>query len=172
MAADTYFFLKFRESRSNPKRYLMEVICGYSVPLLFLIMTGIAESSLDQCSKYRPRFNEQSCFFSGIYNFKHWSKAFRILDAIVNIFFSLDIESKSVWFFLPIGIALLINSVIFALTCKAVCALDAQARDLGITSGQRSKKMERYVICAKIMLTNYYSWHSIIRYMLHFFAGS
>ena len=115
-------------------------------------MTGIAESSLDQCSKYRPRFNEESCFFSGIYKFKHWSKAFRTLHATVNLFLWLDIESKSVWFFLPIGIALLINTVIFALTCRAVCALDAQARDLGITSGQRSKKMERYVICAKMML--------------------
>ena len=59
--------------------------------------------------------------------------------------------------FLPIGIALLINTVIFALTCRAVCALDAQARDLGITSGQRSKKMEMYVICAKMMLNYYYS---------------
>ena len=115
-------------------------------------MTGIAESSLGQCSKYRPRFNEEKCFFSGIYNFKHWSKAFRILHATVNLFFWLDIESKSVWFFLPIGIALLINTVIFALTCKAICDLDKQARDLGITSGQRTKNMERYVICAKMML--------------------
>ena len=86
-----FFYLKFRQSMQNPKRYRKEVICGYSVPLLFLIMTGIAESSLDQCSKYRPRFNEQSCFFSGIYDFKHWSKAFRILltyvHAIVNTFF-------------------------------------------------------------------------------------
>ena len=120
-------------------------------------MTGIAESSLGQCSKYRPRFNEEKCYFSGIYNFKHWSKAFRILRATVNLFFWLDIESKSVWLFLPIGIALLINTVIFALTCRAVCALDAQARDLGITSGQRSKKMEMYVICAKMMLNYYYS---------------
>ena len=78
-STQNYFFLKFRQSQSNPKRYLKEVICGYSVPLLFLIMTGIAESSLDQCSKYRPRFNEQSCFFSGIYDFKHWSELFRIL---------------------------------------------------------------------------------------------
>jgi hypothetical protein len=69
----------------------------------------------------------------------------------VNLFF-LDIESKGIWFFLPIGIALLINTVIFALTCRAVCVLDKQARDLGITSGQRSKNMERYVICTKIML--------------------
>ena len=78
--------------------------------------------------------------------------AFMMLHATVNLFFWLDIESKSVWFFLPIGIALLINTVIFALTCKAVCALDAQARELGITSGQRSKVMERYVIYAKMML--------------------
>ena len=67
----SFFYLKFRQSMQNPKRYLKEVICGYSVPLLFLIMTGIAESSLGHCSKYRPRFNEQSCFFSGSYEFKH-----------------------------------------------------------------------------------------------------
>ena len=115
-------------------------------------MTGIAESSLDQCSRYRPRFNEESCFFSGNYDFKKWSKVFRILHPTANLYFWLDIESKSLWFFLPIGIALLINTIIFALTCKAVCALDKQARDLGITSGQNSKNMERYVICAKMML--------------------
>jgi hypothetical protein len=34
--------------------------------MLFLILTGIAEASLGQCSRFRPRFNEQSCFFSGI----------------------------------------------------------------------------------------------------------
>jgi len=126
MSVEPYMQIAW-QSRSTPKRYLKEVICGYSVPLLFLIMTGIAESSMDQCSKYRPRFNEKQCWFS-------------------------DIESKSIWFFLPIGIALLINTVIFALTCRAVCALDKQARDLGITSGQRSKNMERFLTFLKLFL--------------------
>ena len=53
-------------------------------------------------------------------------------------------EAKSIWFFLPIGAALVANTVMFSLTVKAVCALDKQARDLGITTGQRSKNMERY----------------------------
>ena len=66
------FFLEFRKSPSNPRRYRKQVICGYSVPMLFLILTGIAEASLGQCSRFRPRFNEQSCFFSGILAHKNY----------------------------------------------------------------------------------------------------
>ena len=83
-----YFFLKYRKSPSNPRRYRKQVICGYSVPTLFLTMTGIAEASLSQCSRFRPRFNEQSCFFSGIFAFKNCSFDFQI--AINFIFFFLD----------------------------------------------------------------------------------
>jgi len=115
MSVEPYMQIGWK-SPSNPRRYLKQVICGYSVPTIFLIMTGIAEASLGQCSRFRPRFNEQSCFFS-------------------------DIEAKSIWFFLPIGAALITNTVMFALTVKSVCALDKQARDLGITTGQRSKNM-------------------------------
>ena len=137
------FFLKFRKSPSNPRRYRKAVICGYSVPTLFLTMTGIAEASLSQCSRFRPRFNEQSCFFSGIFAFQTCSFDFQIAINF-NFFSSLDIEAKSIWFFLPIGAALITNTVMFSLTVKSVCALDKQARDLGITTGQRSKNMERY----------------------------
>ena len=71
--------------------------------------------------------------------------------------FLLDIESKAVLFFLPIGMALLINTVIFFLTVKSVCDMDKQARDLGITTGQRSKKMERYKIITDTKFTYIYS---------------
>ena len=73
-----FFFLKFRKSPSNPRRYRKQVICGYSVPTLFLTMTGIAEASLSQCSRFRPRFNEQSCFFSGNFAFQTCSFDFQI----------------------------------------------------------------------------------------------
>ena len=105
-------------------------------------MTGIAEASLGQCSRFRPRFNEQSCFFSGILAHKSYSFCKLLFSKLY--FFLLDIEAKSIWFFLPIGAALITNTVMFALTVKSVCALDKQARDLGITTGQRSKNMERY----------------------------
>ena len=52
-------------------------------------------------------------------------------------------ESKALFFYFPMSVALLINIVMFSLTVKTVCEMDKTARDLGITTGQRSKEMER-----------------------------
>ena len=46
-------------------RYLKEVIIGYSVPFVYVLVTAIVEFSAAQCSPWRPRFLEGGCWYSG-----------------------------------------------------------------------------------------------------------
>ena len=58
----------FHRNIGRPEnRYRIQILVGYGIPLLFIILTGIVEAIGPVCSKWRPRFNEQSCFFSGYY---------------------------------------------------------------------------------------------------------
>ena len=68
------------------------------------------------------------------------------------ITFFLGKESKFVWFYMPIMLLLILNTVMFTLTVKSVCLLDKQKRDLGLTSGQRSMEMERSVLTSNLQL--------------------
>ena len=52
-----------------------------------------------------------------------------------------DVHAKAVWFFLPIGVSLIANTVMFALTVKEICALDTTAREMGMAN--REKEMDR-----------------------------
>ena len=54
----------FRQIGKSKNRYKMEIICGYVVPSVFLLITGIVEATAEECSRYRPRFKEH-CFFAG-----------------------------------------------------------------------------------------------------------
>ena len=47
------------------ERYLKELIIGYSVPFLIVLLTGIVEASAPQCSLWKPRFLEEACWFAG-----------------------------------------------------------------------------------------------------------
>ena len=55
----------FRGNPSNSKRYKILVGCSYGLPLIVTILTLIVEFGAPQCASYRPRFGEESCFFSG-----------------------------------------------------------------------------------------------------------
>ena len=46
-------------------RYNCEVACGYAVPLVISLLTIIVEFASPRCAIYRPRFGEETCFFSG-----------------------------------------------------------------------------------------------------------
>ena len=61
----SYYF--HRQIGRPENRYRIQILVGYGIPLLFIILTGIVEATGPVCSKWRPRFNEQSCFFSGYY---------------------------------------------------------------------------------------------------------
>ena len=55
-----------KEKESAKKRFNMELIIGYAIPLVYVILTGIVEASAPRCSKWKPRFLEGTCFFAGI----------------------------------------------------------------------------------------------------------
>ena len=54
-----------RGNPSNSKRYKILVGCSYGLPLVVSLLTIIVEFGAPQCASYRPRFGEESCFFSG-----------------------------------------------------------------------------------------------------------
>ena len=62
----------------NAKRYRMNMVTGYALPLIISFCTLITEFSADECALYRPRFNEETCFFASL-------------------------KAKTLWFFAPIG---------------------------------------------------------------------
>ena len=56
---------RFKSKVGGEDRYKIQVIVGYAVPLLFVILTGIVEGAAPRCSYYKPRFLDESCFFAG-----------------------------------------------------------------------------------------------------------
>ena len=62
------FILNLYTCRGNPSnstRYRILVGCSYGLPLIVSLLTIIVEFGAPQCASYRPRFGEESCFFSG-----------------------------------------------------------------------------------------------------------
>ena len=68
------------------------------------------------------------------------------------------LASKVVWFYLPIGVLLSVNAIMFSLTVKQICSLDRQRRELGIISGQRSIEMDRFLMFLKLFLGMGFMW--------------
>ena len=98
------------------------MITGYVIPLVITIMTLITEFSAPECSNYKPRFSEDNCFFA-----THAK------------------EAKIIWFYLPIGTFLLINTGLFGLTIYRLCAHEKQQQQykFNFRNGQRNPKMEK-----------------------------
>merc|ERR1712156_1366824 len=63
-----------------------------------------------------------------------------------------SMTSKAVWFYLPIGVLLFINAIMFSLTVKEICCLDRQRRQFGIISGKRSLEIDRFLLFLKLFL--------------------
>ena len=59
----------------------------------------------------------------------------------LNILFFTDVHAKAVWLYLPIGVSLIANIVMFGLTIKEICALDATMSEMGMAN--REKEMDR-----------------------------
>ena len=116
------------------------MLIGYGAPLLITLLTGIVQASAPWCSPINPRFGEESCFFAG--NIELYLKT--LLSLLQwNLFIFLETTSKFVFFYLPIMILLIFNSIMFSLTVRIVYMMDKQKRNLGMVSGQRSNEMER-----------------------------
>ena len=51
--------------------------------------------------------------------------------------------AKGVWFYLPIGLMLLLNFVMFVFIVVYIRALDKRQREFNLTSGKRNEMAER-----------------------------
>ena len=58
-------------------------------------MSGITEATAPECAAFKPRFAEETCFFT-------------------------TVEAKALWFYLPIGLFLIINTFMFGLTVYTI----------------------------------------------------
>ena len=64
------------------------MICGYVLPAIWTLVMIIVELASPRCARYKPNFGEEACFFT-------------------------DYVAKGIWFYLPMGVALIINSIAF-----------------------------------------------------------
>jgi len=86
------FFYAGNGTTFDKKRNIQEVAFAYGIAFVLTIAALIANflpiDTLDKCDHFRPRFGENKCFYS-------------------------DRINKAIWFYLPIGICLLINLIMF-----------------------------------------------------------
>ena len=52
-----------------------------------------------------------------------------------------DIHAKALWLYFPMACSLIANAVLFALTVKEICTMDATLRKLGVDT--RDNEMDR-----------------------------
>ena len=126
----------------------MNMMTGYILPLVISLCTLITEFSAPECSPYRPRFNEEYCFFQ-------------------------EVEAKTLWFFVPIGIFLFINALMFGMAILIICKSTNQAEKMNMRSGKRSPKMEKFVMYLKLFLGMGFIWtFEIISGLTHKSTGA
>ena len=98
----------------------MLVGLSYGLPLIVSLLTVIVEFGYNEntkCASYRPRFGEETCFFSGNV-FKNMvistsSKINFYLENWLFSFYYIERTSKGIWFFVPMALALMVNTGIF-----------------------------------------------------------
>ena len=110
----------------------MSLIFGYVLPLIISVLSGITEASAPECSLFKPRFGEKTCFF-------------------------VTIEAKGLWFFLPIGLFLLVNAVMFTLTSMVLCQSQTNAKQVN-ANNPRNKKRAQFMVYVKLFLGMGFIW--------------
>ena len=116
--------LQIHGSPDNKKRFRNELIFAYSLPLAVTILSLITELAASECSLFKPRFAEETCFFASI-------------------------EAKALWFYLPIGVFLLANILMFTLTVRRLCNVDAEQRKV---NGKRTDNWDKFLIYLRLFL--------------------
>ena len=70
---------RYKTRAGNDERYKYQLIVGYVVPLIFVILTGIVEGTAPRCSLYKPRFAEEGCFFAGKFSTVYYDYTAQVL---------------------------------------------------------------------------------------------
>lgn len=122
-------------------KHRRKVGIGYSVPASITLLTLIAELALGRCAWGKPRFGEESCFFAGIHFTMHGrgeniSNHEKIPTS--------DNTGKVVWFYAPIAIMLLLNTLGCVQIVRLLCANENRKLQLHLREPKkRHEKMDR-----------------------------
>ena len=105
-------------------RYIAEVTSAYAIAFILSLGATIANflptSVLLECDFLRPRFGENKCFYSGKFSwislgFKWVTDCKLFFNSFYHIYLNflcaLDRINKAIWFYVPIGLCLLINAI-------------------------------------------------------------
>jgi len=118
----------------NSNSILKQILVGYGVPLLIVVLTLIVELSAPRCASYNPRFGHKSCLFFG----------------------KLD---KFLWLYGPILLMLVINTVMFIyITINVVKNQKTGATD-SMKTGSRKEKLDKICLYLRLFLGMGVIWY-------------
>ena len=121
-------------------KHRRKVGIGYSVPASITLLTLIAELALGRCAWGKPRFGEESCFFAGIHFTMVEARRFSNHEKIPTS----DNTGKVVWFYAPIAIMLLLNTLGCVQIVRLLCANENRKLQLHLREPKkRHEKMDR-----------------------------
>ena len=129
MIANNFFRIR------HIKRYRSELFAGYGlaafITFLAIIIHSLPYDTVARCDSFRPRFGESQCFFSGILQTKMniLGIATIIVELVWNFLWMyisliLDRKTKAYWFYLPIGLMIIANIIVFFMTLVILCKLN------------------------------------------------
>jgi len=120
--------------RHNSSSIMKQIVIGYGVPLLVVLVTVIVELTAPRCSSYSPRFGHKSCLFFG----------------------KLD---KFLWLYLPILVMLIINTLMFIYITINVVQNQKTAPSDSMKSGNRKEKLDKICLYLRLFLGMGVIWY-------------
>nr|XP_040579384.1 G-protein coupled receptor Mth2-like isoform X1 [Lepeophtheirus salmonis] len=124
MSSEIFMKMKSLTSTNSQKRFTIQRLIGYGVPLIITVITITVELTAPECSKFKPRFGEKQCFFAGK-------------------------EAIFLYFNIPILIMLLINTIMFFGTVMTILKVQRAAKSY--FKNQR-ESLDRFALFMKLFL--------------------
>lgn len=110
------------------KFLLKNMTLGYGAPFIIVLMMIVTEVSVENCSKFHPRFGQRhKCLFGGFW-------------------------SKFVWLLCPILILLLINTGMFIYVCSYILKNRKMSAADSLKSGKRKEMLDRICLYLRLFL--------------------
>lgn len=113
------------------KRFFFYSLYGFGLPCLLTVMVSILDQIEFIPDHYRPRIATNSCFLHGkqIHYFAY--KLYKLVAFkryfIVFLPFTEDFLTKLIFFYLPLGIMIIINIVLFIWTIRRIKQVQREA---------------------------------------------
>ena len=127
---------------------------SYGLPLVLSFITMVVEFTAPECASFRPKFNMGHCFFSGkvlshishiLENVIRWYIDRKTFHAIEFFFIICFVErlSKGIWFYIPMGVSLLINVGAFVSIVRTLIKMNNSLKELKLNRNN-CEKTNRY----------------------------